>query len=285
MAKGKGGGTVKQYQDKTEYAYKFYLNQGWTPEQASGIVGNLLRESGLNPNAIGDSGKAVGLAQWHPDRQSKAKQLYGDKWKEFHNQLAFVDWELKNSEKTAGEALKKSKGVWQAGQIFTNLYERPKVKFNADDTRQKFVADTYRNYGKRQLTSEDRNLFINNATTYAPANTNSYDYSFKIDVPAFAQNTNLMSVPDMPEEEKKDSEAMSELKTQQAEKNFLEDYYKAQQEYAAAQQQQAEEEPQTQEITPIDVIGAYNQASQFVEQPLALVQQGGVIKDQQGQRK
>jgi hypothetical protein len=159
MAKGQ---TIKNYQErdkKAEYAYKFYINDGWTPEQSSAIVGNLLRESNLNPNAVGDSGKARGLAQWHPDRQAKAKELYGENWTDFNNQLKFVSWELKNTEKKAGDKLRNSKSVWEAGRAFTNEYERPKVKFDQDETRQTHVADVYRNYAKLQLTDEDRNMF------------------------------------------------------------------------------------------------------------------------------
>lgn len=159
MAKGQ---TIKNYQErdkKAEYAYKFYLNKGYSPQASASIVGNLIRESGLNPSAVGDSGKAFGLAQWHPDRQAKAKGLYGEKWKDFDNQLEFVHWELNNTEKSAGDALKKTKSVWEAGRVFTNSYERPKLKFDQDETRQTHVADVYRNYAKMQLTEEDKNMF------------------------------------------------------------------------------------------------------------------------------
>ena len=154
--------TIKKYQEhskKAEYAYKYYLNIGYTPEQSSAIVGNLVRESGLNSSAVGDNGKAFGLAQWHPDRQAKAKQLYGEKWTDFDNQLAFVDWELNNTEKSAGDKLKKSKSVWEAGKVFTDEYERPKVKFNADDKRQQHITDIYRNYSKLSLTPDDESMF------------------------------------------------------------------------------------------------------------------------------
>jgi hypothetical protein len=154
--------TIKKYQEqskKAEYAYKYYLNIGYTPEQSSAIVGNLVRESGLNPSAVGDNGKAFGLAQWHPDRQAKAKQLYGEKWTDFDNQLAFVHWELNNTEKSAGDKLKKASSVWEAGKVFTDEYERPKVKFNADDKRQQHVTDVYRKYGKMELTPQDESMF------------------------------------------------------------------------------------------------------------------------------
>ena len=146
----------QQRQDKEKQAYAFYVAQGWTPEQSIGIIGNIKRESGFNPNAIGDAGKAFGLAQWHPDRQAKAKSLYGNNWKSFENQLKFIDWELKNTEKVAGDKLKKTKGVWQAGQVVSDFYERPKVKFSGDETRQRHVSDLAMKFKGVKLTPEDR---------------------------------------------------------------------------------------------------------------------------------
>ena len=43
----------------------FLVGKGLTKEQALGIAGNLMAESGFNPNAIGDRGTSGGFAQWH----------------------------------------------------------------------------------------------------------------------------------------------------------------------------------------------------------------------------
>lgn len=45
--------------------------------QIEGIKYNLQRESALNPNAVGDGGKAFGLGQWHGSRQPKDRSLAG----------------------------------------------------------------------------------------------------------------------------------------------------------------------------------------------------------------
>jgi len=45
--------------------------------QIEGIKLNLERESGANPDLVGDDGKAYGLAQWHGDRQPKDRSLEG----------------------------------------------------------------------------------------------------------------------------------------------------------------------------------------------------------------
>lgn len=158
--------TIKKYQErdkKAEYAYKFYLNKGYTPQASASIVGNLIHEGGLNTTAEGDvgykGGSSFGVAQWRGDRLNKLKSMYGKDWNKLDNQLEFVHWELNNTEKSAGDALKKAKSVWEAGRVFANSYERPKLKFDQDETRQTHVADVYRNYAKMQLTEEDKNMF------------------------------------------------------------------------------------------------------------------------------
>src|SRR5260364_215450 len=58
-------------------AVSFFEQKGWTHKQAAGIVANLKIESGLNPNAVGDGGKAYGIAQWHPPRQAEFRRAFG----------------------------------------------------------------------------------------------------------------------------------------------------------------------------------------------------------------
>ena len=58
-------------------AIKFFEGKGYSREQASGIVANLMAESNLNPKAVGDNGQAVGVGQWHPVRQADFKKAFG----------------------------------------------------------------------------------------------------------------------------------------------------------------------------------------------------------------
>ena len=111
-----------------ETAMTYFQSQGWTKEQAAGIVGNLQAESGpsLNPKAVGDNGQAYGIAQWHPDRQAIFKQQMQKDIKEssLEEQLRFVQWELSNTEMVAGNALHSAKAANEAAQIFDRMYER-----------------------------------------------------------------------------------------------------------------------------------------------------------------
>lgn len=120
------GITTKSETGKPEEAQSFFESKGWTKEQAAGIVGNLYVESGLKTDAVGDGGQAYGIAQWHPDRQSRFQQVYGKSIREsnFKEQLEFVNWELNNSEKKAGQLLKGAATAEDAAAIVDQYYER-----------------------------------------------------------------------------------------------------------------------------------------------------------------
>ena len=149
----KGG----QKTDKERQAYAYFISKGWKPEQAIGIVGNLKHESNFDTTVLGtaDDKGSRAIAQWHGDRLKMLKSKYGENWTDFKNQLEFVDWELRNTHKTAGDKLRNSKGVWEAGRIVSDDYEIPKVKFNADERRQRNVADLAMKFKGIKLTPED----------------------------------------------------------------------------------------------------------------------------------
>jgi hypothetical protein len=108
-------------------AIAFFVGNGWSKDQAAGIVGNLLVESTtrLQTDIKGDGGKAYGIAQWHPDRQNEFKRVYGKPIQEssFVEQLAFIQYELTHTHKSAGEHLKVSRGPTEAATIVDKEYE------------------------------------------------------------------------------------------------------------------------------------------------------------------
>jgi len=108
-------------------AMAYLTSQGWTPQQAAGIVANLTAESGLRTNATGDSGQAYGIAQWHKDRQVAFEKFTGHsiKGSSLQEQLAFVNHELQTSEKRAGDWLKRAGNAYSAGFLISSMYERP----------------------------------------------------------------------------------------------------------------------------------------------------------------
>ena len=111
-----------------KYAMEFFIQKGWTPAQAAGIVGNLQQESGatLNTAAYNESENAYGIAQWRNERISKFEEVYG---KSLYTagrdeQLEYVHWELLNSEKLAGQLLRGAGDFAAAAQIVDEHYER-----------------------------------------------------------------------------------------------------------------------------------------------------------------
>lgn len=134
---GNGGGgsstTGEVDPEMIKKSMDYFQKQGWSKEQAAGIVGNLITESRLNASQVGDNGAAYGLAQWNekvsPDRVAKFKEIIGTDLRKssFDQQLQFIDWELKHGqglEKKAGKSLKGATTAAQAAEIVDAQYER-----------------------------------------------------------------------------------------------------------------------------------------------------------------
>jgi hypothetical protein len=108
---------------------RYFIAQGWTPEQAAGIAANLMAESSGKNNLVGDHGTAYGLAQWHPSRQADFRAQYGHDIQHSTSaeQLAFIQYELtKGNYKGVGDSLKGTKTAQAAGDLISRQYERPK---------------------------------------------------------------------------------------------------------------------------------------------------------------
>lgn len=105
---------------------RFWMAQGYTAAQAAGLVANEQRESGGNPNAIGDSGAARGIFQWHPDRRKSIMDALGiDVANSSHEeQLRAAAWELEQRGDAA--KLRQATSAGDAASIISNLFERPK---------------------------------------------------------------------------------------------------------------------------------------------------------------
>lgn len=115
--------------EKARQAYDFFISKGWSPEQSAGIVGNLLQESQLNEKSFNPEGGgrgAKGIAQWRGERQTRFEEIYGKSLDEssFAEQLEYVNWELNNTEKKAGDELRKAVSVSKATQVVQSKYER-----------------------------------------------------------------------------------------------------------------------------------------------------------------
>jgi hypothetical protein len=108
-------------------ALKAFTSDGWSKEQAAGLIANIEAESGFDAQAIGDGGAAFGICQWHADRQAAFQEAFGSSIRDadYRAQLEFVKFELHHAEKHAGKALGGVSLPEDAGAVVCTLYERP----------------------------------------------------------------------------------------------------------------------------------------------------------------
>lgn len=104
---------------------RYFLSQGYSPDQVAGILANIQAESSFNPYAT--NGTHFGLFQWDKTRQAQFARLFGHPMQQSTpmEQLRFAQWELTHTEKKAGVALRGAKTRYQSGAVMSLDYERP----------------------------------------------------------------------------------------------------------------------------------------------------------------
>lgn len=103
-------------------AMDYFQNKGLKYHQAAGLVGNLMRESRLNPNARNKSSGALGLAQWLGSRKRRLISKYGNN-PTFEQQLDFIWEELNSDYRTGLNKLRSSKTAKEAAINAFGWYE------------------------------------------------------------------------------------------------------------------------------------------------------------------
>lgn len=125
-ATASAGGKGASNQEQAAMAY--FQAQGWSREQAAGLAANIKRESAFNAGAVGDNGKAYGIAQWHPDRQAEFQKKFGKpiQGSTLEEQMAFMHYELtQGNERAAGAKLRGTSSAAEAAAAVSMHYERP----------------------------------------------------------------------------------------------------------------------------------------------------------------
>ena len=112
--------------DRAKYAKKLLMELGWKDYQAAAMVGNAMTESGknLDTKAKGDYRKgkghsSYGIMQWRLSRFENLKKFLSQQGKklgvdDLEAQVRFIDWELRNTEKTAAKLLRESNNLMAA---------------------------------------------------------------------------------------------------------------------------------------------------------------------------
>ena len=175
---------------------KGYLRDlGWTNNQAAGLVGNFQQESGvnLNPSAVSPDGTSYGIAQWTGPRQNIFKQTYGKpiQGTSLKEQLNFVNYELNNNEKAAGDALRATTTPSQAALVVSNQYERPNAAFADNAQRVAYannVAPTPTILASNDTLSQSEQNKLNNQSPSEPGTDVTQKPNVESGEPVFGPN-------------------------------------------------------------------------------------------------
>lgn len=112
-----------------EQAMNYFMSQGMSKEQAAGIVGNLMQESGagIDPNAKNASGHR-GIAQWDANRWGNFEKWASKKGLDVNTREAQLQWIMEEMRTGSGglgiERFKKTKTAEEAGGLFLSDFER-----------------------------------------------------------------------------------------------------------------------------------------------------------------
>lgn len=110
--------------------------RGVSPVAAQGIVSRMRAESGLNPGinerspVVPGSRGGFGLNQWTGPRRVQLEQFAADRGmapSDLGTQLDFTVWELNNTERKAGDALRGARSPEEAARIYMMQFLRPGI--------------------------------------------------------------------------------------------------------------------------------------------------------------
>jgi hypothetical protein len=124
-SRGEPLGPGEQVQAKQLYDY--FVDHGFSPAQASGILGNIQTESSFRTNAYNKGEGAIGLCQWEGGRRTELEHFAAQQGKpvtDWHVQADFIMHELNTTEGRAFRDLKAAQTPEQAAKVFQSEYER-----------------------------------------------------------------------------------------------------------------------------------------------------------------
>ena len=116
---------LEKMQPNAEMVWNFYGSKGWTINAVAGLLGNMQRESTLNPALIEIGGTGHGLVQWTPptDLYNVLDVLYG----------GHSDWENPNKQCNVIYAeFEESTGLAHRG-IEPQWYKRGQYQYSWDE--------------------------------------------------------------------------------------------------------------------------------------------------------
>lgn len=182
------GGKLSQQNQRAGYAVDYFMNKGLSREAAAGLVGNLMRESRMNSNAINPASGAYGLGQWLGSRKTKLFKKYGRN-PSFYQQLDYIWDELNTSHRKGLQMLKSSKTVDEAARNAFGYYE-----FSAGP--QAAIATMNKNGKNTKWKNPNGTVAMNNGITnawvaYGKANPNIKLQGLNVNAPVLGYNRTI----------------------------------------------------------------------------------------------
>ncbi len=120
-------------------AWNFLLDNGFSAEQAAGIMGNLMQEHRFQTS---DTAGGLGIAQWTGGRRNSL--LSRENPYDIYTQLQFLMDELNTGYARAKNAILASTSIEDATRAFQNQFERCGIC--REDLRINYAYDIYRKY-------------------------------------------------------------------------------------------------------------------------------------------
>lgn len=142
--------TALKGNSNAQRAFNYFVGKGLSPAQAAGIVGNLMQESGCNPeiSQIG-GGPGRGIAQWSVGERWRGVEAQaraeGKSTGDLGVQLDYLWKEMNSTEKGSLSAVKGASSAADAAVAFERSFERAGQPNNT--SRIKFAREAQAEFG------------------------------------------------------------------------------------------------------------------------------------------
>nr|WP_282966404.1 phage tail tip lysozyme [Burkholderia cenocepacia] len=136
--------------DRQRYLAGRMKEAGYSDAAIAGTVGSLMQESKLDPAAVNKTSGAAGIAQWLGPRAREFEKQFGHPIAQstFGEQVDFMLWELKNTERQADKRLRMATTPEAAAEIHSREYERPGAAEANISRRQQYAREVFGGLGQ-----------------------------------------------------------------------------------------------------------------------------------------
>lgn len=115
---------------RAKQMHDYFTGKGYSETATAGLLAYVRGESGFKSdafNAAGGGQGAQGIGQWRGARIDNFRRMFGHdpRYGSFEEQMAFMDWELRNTEKGTGDALAGVQTPEQSASVVLRQYGRP----------------------------------------------------------------------------------------------------------------------------------------------------------------